>query len=256
MSLKINLIPNLEDNYIFFLHDTNAHKTAVVDPGDAKPVLNYMDKNGINKLDEILITHHHWDHINGCPKLIEKFSPKVTGPKKDAHRISFMTDTVTEGDTFTFGNYQAQVFEVPGHTTGHIAYYFENENALFVGDTIFSMGCGRLFEGTPAQMWTSLSKLIALPPETKIYCAHEYTLMNSGFCLELEPNNKALHERIKQVKEISEIGKPTIPTTLEIERETNTLLRADKPEVKENLGMSENSDEEVFAQIRQRRNDY
>lgn len=254
--LEVDIIPALKDNYIFFLKDTHTGKTGIVDPGEAAPVLKYFKQNRISHLDQIFITHHHGDHIAGCPELIEKYGCTVIGAKKDLHRIPFITQAVSENDSIFLGSAEAKIFEIPGHTSGHIAYYFKNAKALFSGDTIFSMGCGRLFEGTPEQMWQSLSKLFALPSDTYIFCAHEYTLTNAGFCIEIEPDNQDIKKRISEARSLQEKGIPTIPTQIDLERKTNTLIRATEPNVKIALGMPEADDVSVFTEIRARRDAY
>lgn len=222
--LAIEPIPAFEDNYIWLLTDDSG-KTAAVDPGDARVVELTLQNRNL-KLDYILNTHHHWDHTGGNMALKRKYKCKIIGPAADAHRIPGMDDGVKEGDTVTIGNATARVIETPGHTTGHICLYFENDKALFCGDTVFSMGTGRLFEGTPEMMWNSLGKIMSLPDDTMIYCAHEYTEENGNFCLVVEPDNPGIQNRMEEVHILRAAGKPTLPVSLATEKKTNCLLRA------------------------------
>ena len=226
--IKIDLIPVLQDNYVYVLTDDNGG-CAIVDPGEAEPVIAYMDKNGL-KPDAIFITHHHWDHINGAPALIKKYAPAVYGPAADKHRIPFDYHGLGEGDVIDFGGEQAVIMETPGHTLGHICYHFAKSKILLCGDTLFSMGCGRLFEGTPDQMWMSLSKIMLLPADTKICCTHEYTKANAEFCLTVEPDNTDLQARYDEVVYLRDLGQPTVPALLETELKTNAFLRAETAE--------------------------
>lgn len=239
--LDITLIPILKDNYVFFAKDNVTGMSAIIDPGEAKPVIDFLDSRG-EKLDLILNTHHHGDHIGGNKALIEKYGCEVIGPESETHRIKTITKPVMDGDTIKIGSQSGTVIEVPGHTIGHIVYYFAESNALFVGDTLFAMGCGRLFEGTPAQMWHSLNKLKKLPLKTKVYCAHEYTQHNGNFCLTIEPNNQDLIDRMNEVKNMRAQNIPTVPTKIGLEVETNALFRAETVE--------------EFAEIREKRDNW
>lgn len=250
MALQIELLPAFGDNYIFLLHDQDSGKTAVVDPGDAQVVIDALESRGW-QLDTILVTHHHPDHIGGNSTLIKKYACQVVGFAGDRERVTGITQTVSEGDSFPLGSSMAQVIEVPGHTTGHIAYWFQADQALFCGDTLFAMGCGRLFEGTAQQMWRSLEKLANLPGETRVYCAHEYTQANGQFALKVEPNNRALQQRMKIVGESRQNNQPTIPSTIALELETNPFLRPQSPEIRDHLKMGESENWQVFAQVRQ-----
>ncbi len=222
--MQIELIPLLKDNYAYLLIDESG-KTAVVDPSVAAPVQEALEAKGLT-LDYILNTHHHWDHTGGNPGLKKKYGCEIAGPKADAHRIEDMDIRLSEGDIFALGDSKAQILETPGHTTGHICLYFAEDKALFCGDTLFAMGCGRLFEGTAEMMWTSLSKIMALPDDTRIYCGHEYTQDNGSFCLNIEPDNAELKARMEDVKAARAAGKPTIPSLLSLEKQTNVFLRA------------------------------
>ncbi len=222
--INITIIPALSDNYVYLLEADNG-ETAVVDPGEAGPVIEALDEKNLG-LDYILSTHHHWDHIGGNADLIGKYSAKLAGPAREETRIPNMDIMLHENDRLPFGSEEIEIIETPGHTTGHICYYLPKTGAVFTGDTLFLMGTGRLFEGTAEQMWGSLQKIMALPDETRIYCAHEYTLGNGEFCLGLEPDNAALQQRMIEVRALRTEGKPTIPATLREEKETNVFLRA------------------------------
>lgn len=217
----ISLIPILHDNYCYALTDSS--QVAVIDPGEAAPVIQWL---GHRDLDTIILTHHHGDHVGGVVALKEKYGAKVIGPNADLHRLPFIDIAVGEGDGFILGPHEIRVIATPGHTSGHVCYYLPADHALFCGDTLFSMGCGRLFEGTAAQMWESLQKLAALPDETLVYCGHEYTLANGRFALSVEPDNVDLQERISAVRILREAGKPTLPVRLGLEKKTNPFLRA------------------------------
>lgn len=250
--LKIDIIPALKDNYIFFLEDEATGLCACVDPGEAKPVIDYIEKNG-KKLDYILNTHHHWDHTNGNKKLKKKYDAKIVAFKGDAQRIEGVDVEVEEGSHFHIGEAHADILEVPGHTSGHIAFHFPASLALFCGDTLFSLGCGRLFEGTPAQMWDSLKKLRDLPDNTQIYCGHEYTYDNGGFCLTIERENNALHRRLMGVKRLRDAGKPTVPSLMGIEKQTNVFLRADHFDLIKELPFTAGAEDpvRVFTYLRE-----
>lgn len=250
--LKIDILPALKDNYIFFLEDEATGLCACVDPGEAKPVIDFIDAND-KKLDFILNTHHHWDHTNGNKKLKENYGAKIVAFKGDAHRIEDIDIEVEEGTAFKVGESEAEIFEVPGHTTGHIAFHFPASLALFSGDTLFSLGCGRLFEGTPEQMWNSLKKLRDLPENTQIYCGHEYTYDNGGFCLTIERDNIALQRRLMGVKRLRDNNRPTVPSLMGMERQTNVFLRADHFDLIKELPFTAGADDpvKVFTYLRE-----
>ncbi|MCW2246781.1 hydroxyacylglutathione hydrolase [Azospirillum fermentarium] len=250
--MDIHRIPAFDDNYIYLLHDGETGTTAVVDPGDAAPVQAELDRRGW-RLTHILLTHHHNDHIGGVAALKAAHHCTVAGPRADRHRIPDMDALLSDGEVFSVGPQQAQVFFVPGHTSGHIAYYFPGLGALFCGDTLFALGCGRLFEGTAEQMWDSLSRLRALPAGTRVYCAHEYTLSNARFAVTVDPDNAALARRADAIKAARGRGEPTVPFTLEEDRQTNPFLRADDPAVQAAVGMSGAEPAAVFAEIRRRK---
>lgn len=251
-TLEIELIPALSDNYIFLLHEPSSGATAVVDPADAGAVERRLQERGL-ALTHILNTHHHPDHVGGNRALKARHGCTIVGPRADRDRIPGIDVEVGDGDTVALGNAQANVFDVPGHTRGHIAYWFRDAKAAFVGDTLFAMGCGRLFEGTPAQMWASLRKLMAMPDDTAIYCAHEYTLSNAKFALSVEPDNAALRDRAAEVEAARARGEPTVPTTMGIEKATNPFLRPDSPDLQRTLGLSGADLVAVFAETRARK---
>lgn len=225
MPLSLRAIPILSDNYAWLLQDQATGQTAIVDPGEAAPIQETLKKLGLG-LDLILLTHHHSDHIEGAQTLQDTYKARIIGPKADAHRLPPLDQAVADGDTVALGDSTAQILAVPGHTSGHIAYYFTAPPALFCGDTLFSLGCGRLFEGTPEQMFTSLHRFDTLPDETLVCCGHEYTLGNAAFALHADPHNAALQARVKDVKALRAAHLPTLPSTLGLERQTNPFLRA------------------------------
>jgi len=253
--LQIEQLSVLSDNYIYLIRDPESGQTGVVDPAVAEPVLDALARLGW-QLTHILNTHHHPDHVGGNDMLMRETGCVVVGPRADRARIPGIRHEVGDGDTYALGSARAQVFDVPGHTRGHIAYWFEESAALFCGDTLFALGCGRLFEGTPAQMWTSLSKLQALPPETRVYCAHEYTQSNGRFALSVEPANPLLVARMRRVDELRAAGRPTVPSTLAEERATNPFLRPDSLEIQQVLGLAGAGPVEVFGATRARKDTF
>ncbi|BCX81462.1 hydroxyacylglutathione hydrolase [Methylomarinovum caldicuralii] len=250
--LEIVQIPVLSDNYVYLLHEGVSGQTAVVDPAEAEPVLAALAQRRWT-LDYVLNTHHHWDHVGANPALKQATGCRVVGFRGDARRIPGIDVQLAEGDVFELGECRARVLEVPGHTLGHVAYWFEADAALFCGDTLFALGCGRLFEGTPAQMWDSLCKLRMLPDQTWVYCAHEYTLKNARFALTIEPDHPPLLERVRRVEALRAQDLPTVPSLLGEEKATNPFLRADVPELQASLGMAGAPAVEVFAELRRRR---
>jgi hydroxyacylglutathione hydrolase len=224
--LEIRQVPVLRDNYVYLLREPESGDVAAVDPSVSGPVITALDNLGW-KLTHILNTHHHNDHTGGNLDLKAHYHAIVVGPLADRARIPGIDVALAEGDKFKFGKEEAQVFDVPGHTRGHIAFWFPKSRALFCGDTLFLMGCGRLFEGTPQQMWNSLSKLKKLPGDTRVYCGHEYTQANARFALSVEPGNRDLIARAKRVDDLRAQGKSTVPGTMAEELATNPFLRAD-----------------------------
>ena len=241
--MKITLIPIFEDNYVF--HGlTNDGISFVVDPGDAKPVKEFLQENNY-PLNIILHTHHHWDHINGDKELQDTYNCEIWGPEYEIMRIPNMDVLLQDEQEYTLGTHQFRVIHTPGHTRGHICLYFQDDKILFAGDTLFSLGCGRLFEGTPEEMWDSLQKIRKLPSTTKIYCAHEYTHNNAKFWKSIEPNNP----NIETV--IANLNTPTIPTNIAFEKKHNPFLRVDCPRFTKNIGQSSLTPNEVFQYIRE-----
>ncbi len=217
--MKVEIIPCLQDNYSYLIIDNEKQEACVVDPSEAKPIINYLNDKNI-KLKYILNTHHHYDHVGGNTESI------VLGFNDDAKRIPGIDILLKDNEIWNSGNFKAKIIHIPGHTLGHICFYFFNENLLFTGDTLFSLGCGRIFEGTYEQMYDSLNKLKSLPKETKIYCGHEYTLNNSKFCLEHDSENSSLLKKIEFIKKQRNNNLPTIPSTLQDEIDCNIFLRA------------------------------
>lgn len=253
--LEIVQIPVLSDNYVYLIHDPESEETAVVDPAVEDEVVSALESRGW-QLTHIFNTHHHWDHTGANLALKERYQLTIIGPAAERDRIPGIDIAVAEGDQAYLGNIAAHVFDVPGHTSGHIAYHFAADKALFCGDTLFAMGCGRLFEGTPDQMWRSLSKFLPLPDDTKIYCAHEYTLANGTFAQTVDPDNADLNARMDEVKRLREAGLPTIPTTMGLEKATNPFLRPMSDDIQETVGMLGAPLPKVFAEVRQRKDNF
>ena len=248
MALEITIIPCLRDNYAYLVKTGNA--CAVVDPSEAEPVAAALTARGW-RLTHILNTHHHHDHTGGNLDLKQRFGAQIIGPGKDASRIPGIDVGVDENSGWSLDGIPAHILEVPGHTRGAITFAIEGN--AFTGDTLFAMGCGRLFEGDPPTMWTSLSKLMALPDATRIYCGHEYTQANGRFALTLEPGNTALQARMVAVGTARAKGQPTVPSTMALEKQTNPFLRPASAEIRKTLGMASQSDAAVFGEIRRRK---
>lgn len=225
---NVTIIPVLNDNYAYLL-ELPSGEHAAVDPGEAEPVIDVLEDRGI-ALDYILCTHHHGDHVAGNKDLKAKYNCRIIGPEKDKARIPGIDQGVVESESLDVGGENIEILETPGHTSGGICFYLPGSGIIFTGDTLFSMGCGRLFEGTPEQMWNSLQKIMALPGDTLIYCGHEYTLDNAKFCMDVEPDNEALKKRYEEVLALRGQNKPTIPSTLNQEKDTNAFLRAGSAE--------------------------
>ncbi len=250
--LDIRQFPCLSDNYGYLIRDRQTGAVATIDTPDPDAINAALAAEGW-RLTHILNTHHHWDHAGGNLALKEQWGCEVIGPKGEAARIPGIDRAVGEGDIVTLGASAAAVIDTPGHTAGHIVYYFAEDGAAFVGDTIFAMGCGRLFEGAPEEMWASLRKIAALPPATKLYCAHEYTQANARFARTVEPDNEALKARAAAVDALRAAGTPTVPTTLAEELATNPFLRAEAPGLRTALGMPKADAVAVFAETRARK---
>ncbi len=255
MSLQIKQIPCLSDNYGYLVHDPVSGKTISIDTPDATAILSTLDEEGW-ALTQIWNTHHHYDHAGGNAELVQKTSCSICAPVGERQMIPGADRYVAGGDVVTLGQYTARVLDTPGHTRGHICYVFDEQNIAFVGDTMFSLGCGRVFEGTPEQMWASLSKLMALPDETLIHCAHEYTKDNARFALTIEPENPDLQARVAQISALREKGQPTVPMRLGLEKKTNPFLRPDSAAIRARLKAGTASDAAVFARVRQLKDEF
>jgi hydroxyacylglutathione hydrolase len=251
-SLQIELIPVLRDNYVYLARDAGGGACAAVDPSVAEPVLAALEHLGW-RLTHILNTHHHHDHVGGNLELKRATGCTIVGNRNDAHRIPGIDVLVGDGEELALGEQKALVLEISGHTIGHIAYWFRDSRAVFCGDTMFSLGCGRLFEGTPGQMWSSLAKLRALPDDTRVYCGHEYTESNARFALAIDPENPALRRRANEVRMLRSEGRPTVPSTIAVERATNPFLRADDPALQRAAGVVGRDPVAAFAEIRRRK---
>lgn len=255
MPLEVHQFPCLSDNYGYLIHDPDAGVTATIDTPEVAPINSALEEKGW-QLTHILNTHHHFDHAGGNLELKDRWNCRIIGSKDDAERIPGIDVKLGDGDTFQFGNFDAQVFDVSGHTLGHIAFYFPEADKLFCGDALFALGCGRLFEGSPAQMWTSLQKLMALPEKTGVYCAHEYTQANAAFALSVEPQNDALQQRAKEIEALRAEGRPTVPSTIGLELETNPFLRPMSDDLQANLNMQGAELVDVFAETRRRKDNF
>ncbi|MDA8918617.1 hydroxyacylglutathione hydrolase [Candidatus Pelagibacter sp.] len=227
--MKIKIIPCLKDNYSYLIIDEENNTACVVDPSEADPIIKYLENTKI-KLKFILNTHHHYDHIGGNQKLKEKYGASVVGYKGDKERIPGIDILVNDKETWTYKNFEAKIIHIPGHTLGHICFYFHKDESVFTGDTLFSLGCGRIFEGTYKQMFDSLMKLKELPKSTKVFCGHEYTLQNSKFCIIHDENNKNLKAKSNDIKIKLKAGLSTIPSTIKDELECNIFLRSNNVE--------------------------
>ena len=224
--MKTEIIKCLQDNYSYIILDESNNNACVVDPGESFPIIDFVESNGI-KLKYILNTHHHYDHINGNLELKKKYGSKIVAFEKDKNRIPKIDIFVRDNEIWKADNFEAKIYHTPGHTSGHITFHFFNEKKIFTGDTLFSLGCGRIFEGTFKEMFNSLSKFKKLPKETEIYCGHEYTLQNSDFCVKYDPENSKLKNKIKKIKKKLNDNLPTVPTVLSEELECNIFLKAE-----------------------------
>lgn len=253
--IQLHQFPYLSDNYGFLLHDDASGETAAIDCGDAESYLQALDARGW-KLTEIWITHHHWDHTQGLAEVKEKTGCRVRGPQRNSTEIKGLDEQYWDGDSFVFAGQSVNVIATPGHTTDMINYHLPSENILFSGDTLFTLGCGRLFEGDAPMMWESLQKLMALPDETAVYGSHEYTIANAEFAISVDPQNAALAEARQRYIEMRDRGEATVPTTLAAERATNPFLRAGDSAIRAYLGMEGADDVAVFAEIRKRKDNF
>lgn len=246
-AVELVVVPCLSDNYAFLVHNSATQETALIDAPEAAPIQAVLDARGWT-LTDILITHHHWDHIEGLEPLHKK--TRVIGAQADAHRLPALDLAVADGDTITVCGQATHVMDVSGHTIGHIAFHMQDAGLAFTADSLMALGCGRLSEGTPAQMWESMQKLRALPEDTLVCSGHEYTENNARFAVSLDPDNRDLISRIKGIEAARAKGQPTVPSTLTLEKRTNPFLRADLPEFKTVMGMADASAVDVFATVR------
>ena len=255
MPLEIRQIPCLSDNYGYLVHDPSTGQTATIDTPDANAINEALGKEGWT-LTHIFNTHHHFDHTGGHTALKEQWGCEIIGPRGEAAKIPDIDRQVGEGDIVELGTLKASVYDTPGHTNGHIVFHFPSEEVAFVGDTIFALGCGRLFEGPAEQMWTSLSKIAAWPGKTKLFCAHEYTQANAQFALSVDPDNQALKTRAAEIDAARAQGLPTVPMTVEEELRTSPFMRADQESLKIAVGMGNAIAAEVFAEVRTRKDNF
>jgi hydroxyacylglutathione hydrolase len=249
---EIALFPARSDNFGVLLHDPASGATASIDAPDADVIINAAELRGW-RISEILVTHKHFDHIEGIPALKAAYDCAITGPQKSAAETGMYTRTVKDGDAIDFAGAEIRVMATPGHTLDHVSYWLPGEKLVFVGDTVFSLGCGRVIEGNHAMMWDSLKRVRALPDDTNLYCGHEYTLANARFAVTVDPDNAALRERMREVEKLREAHEPTLPTTIGREKGTNPFLRADDPALAEGVGMVGADPAQVFAEIRTRK---
>jgi hydroxyacylglutathione hydrolase len=251
--LEIHQFPCLSDNYGVLIHDSATNAVASIDAPEASAVRKALAEKGW-RLTHVLATHHHADHTDGILPLKSETRCSVIGPRNEAAKIPGLDRPVGEGDTFPFGSFPVHVLDTPGHTAGHITYWIPAASVAFAGDTLFAMGCGRVLEGTAETMWRSLEKLMALPPSTRVYCGHEYTLANAKFGVTIEPENEALQRRCREVEALRATSQPTLPTRMDLELATNVFLRPDSLAIRQRLGMMGEPAWKVFGEIRERKN--
>ena len=247
--MKIEIIPCLNDNYSYLIHDEISNTVAIVDPSEFIPCDTIISKN-YKKLDFILNTHHHYDHVGGNEELKKKYNSKILGFENDKNRIPHIDIVLKDNQEFKIGTLNFTTIFIPGHTRGHVAFYFKKERVVFSGDTLFSLGCGRVFEGTYKQMFQSLNKLKNLPGETKVYCGHEYTFKNLEFCLKFNPNNDFLKKKKDDIKLSLKNKKPTIPSTIADEIKGNIFFRVNDPDIKKAINLENSPDIEIFTKLR------
>ena len=252
MALEIEQFMCRSDNFGVLVHDSESGATAIIDAPEEAPILAALDRRGWTPT-VMLVTHHHGDHVEANLALKERFGLQIVGPEAERDKIPGIDRTVADGDRFEFAGEPVDVLSTPGHTAGHVTFHFTRSGVAFTGDTLFALGCGRLFEAPPPVMFESLKKLIALPPETVIYCGHEYTQSNARFALTIDPTNAALVDRAREIDTLRAEGRPTLPTTLDLELSTNPFLRWSDKAIRSNLGMENASDADVFAEIRRRK---
>ena len=253
--LSIEIISALEDNYCYIIYEKNSNLVGVIDPSEFEKIDKLILKK-YKKLDFILNTHHHFDHVGGNIELKKKYNSKIVGSKIDKDRIPEIDILLDDGENFKFGNINFISIHVPGHTKGHIAFYSESNKVIFTGDTLFSLGCGKVFEGTYKQMFDSLNKIKNLPRDTKIYCGHEYTRKNFDFCLKYEKNNELLKKKLNWINDRIDKKLPTIPISLEDELNTNIFLRCSNITIKNELKMSDSIEEQIFKKLRNLKDEF
>lgn len=253
--LDIEVFECRSDNYGVLVHDPETGLTAAIDAPEEQPILDAADRRGWT-ITHIFTTHHHTDHVEANLALKERYGLEITGPINEAVAIPGLDRTVGDGDEFLFGDHPVRIIETPGHTAGHICYHFPEDKLLFAADTLFALGCGRLLERSAQDMWHSLQKLAALRDETAVYFGHEYTLTNARFALSIDPDNVRLQARARDIETARAEGRFTIPTTIAIEKETNPFLRVNDPAIRRNLLMENRTSEEVFAEIRKRKDNF
>lgn len=253
--LEIHQFPCLSDNYAVLLHDADSGVTAVVDTPEVAPIEAALEAKGWS-LTQILNTHWHPDHTGGNLELQKKTGAEIIGPRDEQEKIPGLQKAVGQGDVFDLGGHEVRVLGAPGHTGGAVNYWFPQDRLVFTGDTLFAMGCGRLFEGTPEMMWNSLQKLMELPPETRVYCGHEYTQANAAFALSVDPENTDLRARAQQVDEARAAGQPTLPTTIDLELRTNPFFRPAAPGLQKAIGLAGAEPVAVFAETRLRKDSF
>ena len=253
--LEIFVINALSDNYIYLLRNEHKNITSVIDPGESEPVLEFLNNKNWH-LDEIINTHHHHDHVGGNKKLLDVYKSKLIAPSYENNRISNINIPVSDNETHNIAGVLAKVIHTPGHTLGHVCFYMPEEKCLFSGDTLFYLGCGRVFEGTMDQMWLSLVKLRSLPDDTTVYCGHEYTLSNMKFAKYIDPENTLLSEVSLEIKNKREKALPTVPFNLGIEKKINPFLRADDDKFIKFVGLRSNSASESFGKIRLKKDNF
>ncbi|MDG1692087.1 MAG: hydroxyacylglutathione hydrolase [Alphaproteobacteria bacterium] len=254
-TIEIIQIPCLSDNYGYLVHDPDSGETACIDTPETEPLLRELDARGWT-LTYIWNTHHHYDHAGNNLEIQQSTGCQIIGPAGEADKIPGIDTAVDDGDSVFLGAHRATILNVGGHTLGHIAYHMDTQEAAFVGDALFALGCGRVFEGTMAQMWESLQKLNALPDGTKIYCAHEYTTANAAFAVTIDPDNAALQARVEEIAALRADNQPTVPTEISLERATNPFLRATNAAVQAHLDMSGAQAVDVFSEIRARKDNF
>jgi hydroxyacylglutathione hydrolase len=250
--LDVRILPILNDNYAYLLTDEATGERAVVDPGEAGPILDHLRQGGLD-LGWIILTHHHGDHVAGAGEVKAATGARTVGPRGEAAKIGGLDREVGDGDSFALGQSVAKIIETPGHTRAPATFWFEDAKVLLPGDTLFVLGCGRLIEDSAEAMWNSLWKLMQLPSETLVYCGHEYTAANARFARTIDPENENLRQRAEEIEAKRSRGEPTVPSTIGLEKATNPFLRANDPAIRRHLGLERASDADVFAEIRRRK---